>query len=50
METPILDYIREMLDEHIAPLANGEGGLVLAVWLVGAIHTLEGKYKQSGML
>lgn len=47
MESPILDYMREVLDEHILPLAGRGAGLVEAPWLVDMIHKVESVYKND---
>ena len=45
MEHPILDYMREVLDEHTLPLTTKGSGLVEAVWLIDMIHKTEECYK-----
>jgi hypothetical protein len=47
METPILDYMRKVLDEHTLPLADRGAGLVDAPWLVDMIHKVEEVYKND---
>lgn len=46
METPLITYMREVLNEHTLPLAGkNAGGLIEAVWLVDMIHKVEEHYK-----
>jgi hypothetical protein len=45
METPLLDYMRDVLEEHTLPLADKGAGLVEATWLVDMIHKTEERYK-----
>ena len=47
MEAPILNYVREVLNEHILPLADRGAGLVQAPWLLDMLHTLEELYKND---
>ena len=48
MESPLITYMREVLDEHTLPLADQRGGLVEATWLVDMIHKVEERYKVNG--
>ena len=48
MESPLINYMREVLDEHTIPLADEGTGLVEATWLVDMIHTVEEHYKKNG--
>lgn len=45
METPLLEYMREVLNEHTLPLADRGAGLVEATWLIDMIHKVEEHYK-----
>ncbi len=45
MESPILDYMRKVLDEHTIPLIDKGTGLVEATWLIDMIHKTEEHYK-----
>ncbi len=47
---PILDYLREVLDEHTLPLEDYKAGIITAGWLVNMIHEVEGVYKDYGTL
>lgn len=48
MASPILDYMREVLDEHTLPLEDKSAGLIEATWLVDMIHKTEKRYKTNG--
>jgi hypothetical protein len=48
MESPILEYMREVLNEHTLPLADKGAGLIEATWLVDMIHKTEERYKTNG--
>jgi hypothetical protein len=48
METPLIDYMRTVLDEHTIPLADEGAGLIEATWLVDMIHKVEEHYKKNG--
>lgn len=48
MESPIIAYMREVLNEHTIPLADKGSGLVEADWLVDMIHKVEEHYKSDG--
>ncbi len=48
--TPILTYLREVLDEHTLPLADSNAGLIEANWLLDMIHKIEESYRQNGLL
>jgi len=45
METPLITYMREVLNEHTLPLADKGTGLIEATWLVDMIHKVEEHYK-----
>jgi len=47
---PILDYLREVLEEHIIPLEDPGTGLVTAEWLVTMIHKVEDVYREYGTI
>lgn len=47
MESPILDYLRQVLDEHTLPLETKGVGLIEAVWLIDMIHEVEELYKND---
>jgi hypothetical protein len=47
MESPLIDYMREVLDEHTLPLADKGASLVEAAWLVDMIHKTEECYKTN---
>ena len=47
MESPLITYMRAVLDEHTIPLADKGAGLVEATWLVDMIHTVEEHYKKN---
>lgn len=48
MESPILDYLREVLNEHTLPLADKGSGLIEATWLIEMIEKTEEHYKTDG--
>lgn len=48
--SPIISYIRELLDEHTLPLEGSEAGVIEAGWLVVLLHKLEEKYRDDGLL
>ena len=48
--TPLLTYLREVLDEHTLPLENSEAGLVEALWLLHMVGVVEEEYKKNGLL
>ena len=48
--TPILTYLRKVLDEHTLPLENSNAGLIEAEWLLDMIHKVEEGYKKNGLL
>ena len=48
MDSPLITYMREVLDEHTLPLADQRAGLVEAIWLVDMIHQVEERYKING--
>ncbi len=48
MDSPIVVYMRKVLDEHTLPLADNKAGLIEAVWLVEMIHKVEKHYKEDG--
>ena len=45
MESPLITYMRKVLDEHTLPLADKGAGLVEATWLIDMIHKVEECYK-----
>ena len=47
---PMLDYLREVLDEHTLKLEGLNAGVIQAVWLIVLIHDVEDKYRQNGLL
>jgi hypothetical protein len=47
---PILDYLREVLDEHTQPLDDPRAGVIEAGWLVDMIHEVEVAYRAYGTL
>ena len=47
---PILDYLREVLDEHTRPLEDPGAGIIEASWLVDMIHKVEAAYRAYGTL
>jgi len=49
-QTPVLNYLREVLDEHTLPLENSNAGLVEAEWLLQMIHRIEEGYRANGLL
>ncbi len=49
-KSPMLKYMREVLDEHTLPLEDNNSGMIEAVWLVEMIHHLEAEYKANGLL
>jgi hypothetical protein len=48
MGSPMIEYMREVLDEHTLPLADKGAGLVEATWLIDMIHKTEERYKTNG--
>ena len=48
MGSPMIEYMREVLDEHTLPLADKGTGLVEATWLIDMIHKTEERYKIDG--
>ena len=50
VQTPVLTYLREVLDEHTLPLTDGKTGLVEAEWLLDMIHKIEESYRNNGIL
>ena len=49
-QSPILTYLRTVLDEHTIPLEGSNAGLVEATWILHMIHKLEEGYKNNGLL
>lgn len=49
-QSPMLDYLREVLDEHTLPLAGSNAGLVEALWLLEMLRKVEALYKKNGLL
>lgn len=47
---PIVNYLREVLNEHTLPLAQPGVGMIEARWLVDLLHTVEKVYKNNGCL
>lgn len=45
MESLLITYMREVLDEHTLPLSDKGAGLVEATWLIDMIHKVEECYK-----
>lgn len=51
METfPLLQYLREVLDEHTLPLEDTNAGLIEATWLLDLIGCVEEGYRNNGLL
>lgn len=48
--TPVLTYLREVLDEHTLPLEDSNAGLIEANWLLDMINLLEEGYRNNGLL
>jgi hypothetical protein len=48
--SPILRYLREVLDEHTLPLEDLGTGLIEATWLLDMIHKVETIYRNDGLL
>jgi hypothetical protein len=49
MKSPILRFMREVLEDHIEPLEDDASvGLVTAPWLLDMIHAIEEHYRQHG--
>lgn len=49
-QTPILTYLRKVLDEHTIPLESVNAGLVEAEWLLNMVRKLEKDYVKNGLL
>ena len=47
VQSPILKYMREVLDDHTIPLEDLGAGLVEAVWLIKMIHKVEEAYRSD---
>lgn len=51
MDTPILAYIKEIMEQGVRPLEGiSNGGVIEEVWLCEMIFTLEARYKNGGIL
>ena len=50
VNSPILSYIRELLDEHTLPLEGNNAGVIEARWLVVLLHKVEEHYRANGLL
>ena len=50
INSPILSYIRELLDEHTLPLEDSEAGIIEAGWLIVLLHKVEEHYRNNGFL
>jgi len=46
---PLLNYLREVLDEHTLPLEDGNAGIIEAYWLIDLIKNVELGYKNNGL-
>ena len=47
-KTPMIAYMREVLDDHTLPLEDMNAGIVEAVWLIKMIHKVEEVYRKHG--
>lgn len=51
METfPLLQHLREVLDEHTLPLEDTNAGLIEASWLLDLLGKIEEGYRSNGLL
>ena len=46
---PLLNYLREVLDEHTLPLEDSNAGIIEAHWLIDLIKNVELGYKNNGL-
>lgn len=49
-QSPMLKYLREILDEHTILIEGMQGGVIEAIWLVVLIHNVEEVYRKNGLL
>lgn len=48
--TPLIRYMREVLEDHTLPLEDLGAGLIEAVWLIHMINKVEKLYRENGTI
>lgn len=46
-EQPMVDFIREVIDEHTLPLSDSGSGMIEAAWLVDMLFAVKGAYPDA---
>jgi hypothetical protein len=47
MDTPMLSYIRDVLDDHTIPLEDPKSAMIEAAWLIDMLHAVEAVHKND---
>jgi hypothetical protein len=48
MDTPMLKYLREVIDEHSIPLEDPNTVVIEAAWLIDMLAKVESVHKNDG--